>query len=45
MPGWATSFLFSRFQSEKKELSREKKLKTFRLCHGGVVVKALVLKA
>ena len=46
IPGWATSFFFSRFQSEKRGLSRVvKKQKAFSLCHGGVVVKAVVLKA
>ena len=44
IPGWATSF-FSRFQSEKRGLSKVKKLKALCLCHGGVVVKAVVLKA
>ena len=43
--GWATSFFFNRFQSEKKGLSRVKKVKAFSLCHGGVVVKAVMLKA
>ena len=37
------SFFFSRFQSEKRGLSIVKKLKAFSLCHGGVVVKAVVL--
>ena len=44
-PTGPRAFFFSRFQSEKKGLSRVKKLKAFSLCHGGVVVKAVVVKA
>ena len=33
------------FRVKKKGLSSVKKLKTFSLCHGGVVVKVVVLKA
>ena len=45
LPFVPRAFFFSRFQSEKKGLSRVKELKAFSLCHGGVVVKAEVLKA
>ena len=44
-PAGPGAFFFSRFQSVKKGLSRVKELKAFSLCHGGVVVKAVVLKA
>ena len=43
-PAGPRAFVFSRFQSEKKGLSRVKKLKAFSLFHGVVVVKAVVLK-
>ena len=39
------ALFFSRFQSEKKGLSRVKKRNAFSLCHGDVVVKVVVLKA
>ena len=44
-PDGPQAFFFHSVSEWKKELNRVKKLKTFSPCHGGVVIKAVMLKA